>query len=158
MPTTIPDDERLQKLFQMLDGGGTPHEIANAVGMINRHLAVSGKRLKDLTLTEKTAPPSVEEVQARTARVLEGIEKDKRLEKLYEAQIAYAHKRQHEAEIQRDVLATFVSDRVAEVAARSAQGLIERIEAGEDVSAKFGRPAWATKVSTRKRWREWFHH
>ena len=40
--SAMSNDKRLQALFRVLDGNGTPHEIAAAVAAINRHLASSG--------------------------------------------------------------------------------------------------------------------
>ena len=153
------DDRRLQAMFQMIGGGGSAHEIAVAVKKIEDDLKRSGQTFRDLAVTANgESANSADDLAKRTADLMAQMERDKRVQALADERIERAQKDQWQAEIQRDVLATFVSDRVAEIAAKSAQKIIERIEAGEDVGAKFGRPAWAHNVAIRKRWRQWFSY
>lgn len=151
--SAMSNDKRLQALFRVLDGNGTPHEIAAAVAAINRHLASSGKRLKDLTLSEAAAPTNpVDDLLKQADEHKARMERDKRTRAFADSQIKRADQKRREAEIQRDVLATFVSARVLDVARTQALNIVQRIKDGEtyeDVAKSFGRPGWANKTGDR---------
>ena len=163
MNSSPKDDKRLQALFQMIGGTESAHEIATAVQKIKDHLDQTGRTFGDLTVTTNatsaTALPTfdrdeVEDALRRSQEILRrhvepvdrgrGVDTGGRM----------AQRRQSRAEIQRDVLATFVSERVLELAMLQADSIIARIEKGEDVATSFGRPGWKAKAGPRpdRRW------
>lgn len=135
-----PDDKRLQDLFRRIDGGLTPNEVMDAISAINRHLAPSGLRLRDLVVAHETSAEAERRAQlAKSAEVHSLVE--------------YTQRNLRRTAIQRDVLATFLSDRALEVARLQALKIIERVEKGEDVDKSFGCPGWSGKTGHRPKTR-----